>query len=353
MREKPPACGTALRRAEKFYFDTKLFLMMKQVLSLLAVVLCVQIAAAQKDPSHMTDKRMDEVSGALNKEGTGWTKGGDLGLTLNGSGLKNRRLSDGVNQFGFGGVVNLFANQKLQRSFWENALMVQLGALRNGGKDKDFLKNGDILRLNSTWGYAISKDKLFAALDGRVETQLLPAYKGGLLKGEDVDLLSKFLSPVSVLLAPGVVYKPNTHLSFFVSPAAVDYIYVGDEALARLDGQPLGNEPDKQSRLLIGPSLRAKYSNTFLKERIAFNSSFAWNANYRDAMNGRALWANQANIQIYKGLSLKLLGELFYDHYTKAIIADATDTTPQELGLRTTLRGGYFLAYSRIFGAKK
>lgn len=324
---------------------------MKQLLSLLMVVFCVYAATAQKDPNHMTDKRMDEVSGALNKEANGWTKGGDLGLNLNGTGIRNRRLSDGVNQFGFGGVVNLFANSKQTKSFWENALMLQLGALRNGGKGKDFLKNGDILRLNSTWGYAINKDKLFAALDGRIETQLLPTYAGGLLKGDN--LLSEFLSPVSILLAPGVVYKPDAHLSFFVSPAAVDFIYVGNDSLARQTGQPLGNEAGKNNRLLIGPSLRAKYANTFLKDRIAFNSSLGWNANYRDAMNGRVLWANQANIQIYKGLALKLLGEVFYDHYTKAVLAEAEGAIPQKLGLDTTFRGGFFLAYSRIFGAKK
>ena len=315
------------------------------------VVFCVYMAAAQKDQSQMTDKKLDEVSGGLNKEGSGWTKGGDLGLSLNGTGIRNRRLSDGVNQFGFGGVVNLFANSKQTKSFWENALMLQLGALRNGGKGKDFLKNGDILRLNSTWGYAIHKDKLFAALDGRVETQLLKTYEGGLLKGDK--LFSQFLSPVNILIAPGVVYKPDAHTSFFVSPVAVDLIYVGVDSLARQIGQPLGNEAGKNNRLLIGPSVRIKYTNTFLKERIAFNSSFSWNANYRDAMNGRALWANQANIQIYKGLSLKLLGEIFYDHYTKAIVTEAEGATPQELGLDTTFRGGFFLAYSRIFGAKK
>lgn len=351
MNAPTPAIAVRRVHAPFFIFTHNFFYFMKQVLSLLTVVFCVSMATAQKDPSHMTDKRMDEVSGALKKEGTGWTKGGDLGLTLNGSGLRNRRLSDGVNQFGFGGVINLFANSKQTKSFWENALMLQLGALRNGGKDKDFLKNGDILRLNSTWGYALKSDKLFAALDGRVETQLLPTYAGGLLKGDD--LLSNFLAPVSVLLAPGVVYKPDAHFSFFVSPAAVDFIYVGDDELARQTGQPLGNEEGKNNRLLIGPSLRAKYASTFLKDRIAFNSSFSWNANYRDAMNGRVLWANQANIQIYKGLSLKLLGEMFYDHYTKAIIAEADGATPQKLGLDTTFRGGFFLAYSRIFGAKK
>lgn len=325
---------------------------MKQILFFaLCMVLCVSSVYAQKDPNQMTDKKMDDMSAGLKKEGMGWTKGGDLGLNLAGSANRNRRLSDGVNQLGFGGIVNLFANNKAAKSFFDNAFMMQLSALRNGGKGKDFLKNGDILRLNSTWGYAIKGDQLFAAVDGRIETQLMPTYEGGLLNG--TTRLSEFLAPVSLLIAPGIVYKPDTHWSFFASPAAVDFIYVGNDELARQVGAPLGNEPGKNNRLLLGPALRVKYNNTFLEERIAFNSSAGWNSSYLDALNGRILWTNQANVQIYKGLSLKLVGEAFYDHYTKAIVSESPTGTNPDFRLRTTWRGAFFLAYSRIFGPKK
>jgi Protein of unknown function (DUF3078) len=330
---------------------------MKKILFFaLLTVLCMPNLHAQKDPNQMTDKKMDDLSAGLKKEATmGWTKGGDLGLNLAGSANRNRRLSDGVNQLGFGGIVNLFANKKQAKSFFDNAFMMQLAALRNGGQGKDFLKNGDILRFNSTWGYAIKADKLFAAVDGRIETQLLPTFDGGLLSAPNssVKRLSEFLAPVSLLIAPGLVYKPDTHWSFFASPAAVDFIYVGNEELARQVGAPLGNEPGKNSRLLLGPALRAKYNNTFLNERIAFNSSMGWNSSYLDALNGRILWTNQANIQIYKGLSLKLVGEAFYDHYTKAIITESPTGTNPDFGLATTWRGAFFLAYARIFGPKK
>lgn len=326
---------------------------MKQFISLLIILGCASLANAQKDPNQMTDKRMDEVAGALKKEGTGWLKGGDLGINVSGSGNRNRRLSDGVNQFGFGGILTLFANQKGTKAFWENSFMLNLATQRNGGKGNPFLKNNDILRLNSTWGYALKQDKIFVALDGRVETQLLETHKGGLLKGDATTLSSRFLAPVNLMLAPGVVYKATPKLSFFVSPAAVDLIYVGDDALASQTGEPLGNERGKNNRLLIGPAVRAKYASTYFKDKVAVNSSLSWNGNYRDKINGRVLWANQANVQIYKGLSLKLVGEIFYDHYTKAVIAEETSATPQKLGLETTFRGGYFLAYSRIFGGKK
>ncbi|MCC7246875.1 MAG: DUF3078 domain-containing protein [Saprospiraceae bacterium] len=325
---------------------------MKQFISFLLAFAFLNAAFAQKDPTQMTDKRIDEVSSALKKDANGWKRGGDLGINLSGLGILNPRLSDGANQLGLGGIINLFANQKGTKAFWENSALLQLGALRTGGKDNPFAKNGDIFRLNSTWGYAVSGEKLFVAIDGRVETPMLKTYQYNSLRvatnlGDTLPLISQLFSPVSFMLAPGMVYKPNADWSFFVSPVAADLIYVANDDLAKLAGEPLGNENGKNSRMLIGPSLRAKYTKKFLSERIAFNSSFGWNGNYKDGLNGRALWANQMNIQLFKGFGLKLTGEAFYDHYQLATLnAGETD---ERLGYGTTYRGGWFLTYGRIF----
>lgn len=322
---------------------------MKQLLTLILAFGLLQTVHAQTDPKQMTDKRMDEVSGALKKEGDGWARGGDLGLNLNGLSIINPRPNDGANQFGLGGLVGLFANNKKAKAFWENSAMLQLGVLRNGGKDEPFIKSTDLIRLNTTWGYAIKGDKLFAAIDGRAESQILKTHEKGRLKeivGNDTfNLVSKLFSPASLLFAPGIVYKPTAKLSFFVSPAALDYIYVGEKTL-RASGA-LGNEPGKSSRSLIGPALRVKYTSNFLKDRLAFNSSFGWNATYNDALNGRALWSNQLNIQIFKGLALKLLGEGQWDNYAFSIVNRGKADERQSLA--PTYRGGFFLTYSTIF----
>jgi hypothetical protein len=322
---------------------------MKQLITLILAIGVFGTAVAQTDPKQMTDKRMDEVSGALKKEGEGWTKGGDLGLNLNGLGILNPRPSDGANQVGLGGLVGLFANSKKAKSFWENSAMLQLGVLRNGGKDEPFIKSADLLRLNSTWGYAIKGDKIFFAVDGRAETQALKTHEKGRLKEivrqDTFNLVSQFLSPASLLLAPGIVYKPTSKLSFFASPIAFDYIYVGNEDL-RASGA-LGNEPGKASRTLLGPALRVKYTSNYLKDRLALNSSFGWNATYNDNLNGRALWTNQLTIQIFKGLGLKLLGEAFWDNYAFATV-DRGEIT-ERLSLAPTYRGGFFLTYATIF----
>jgi hypothetical protein len=177
----------------------------------------------------------------------------------------------------------------------------------------------------------------------------LKTYKDGKLDGLKADLISQFFSPVSLMLAPGIVYKPNAKLTFFVSPAAADLIYVGNEAL-RQNGA-LGNEVKedgtvKSSRLLLGPAIRAKYSSNYYNDKVAVNSSLGWNSSYLDALNGRILWSNQLNIAIFKGLGLKLLGEIFYDHYTTLAVADKR--TEKNTVLGPTYRGGFFLTYSRL-----
>jgi Protein of unknown function (DUF3078) len=321
----------------------------------LLVLFMTGMAAAVQAQTEV--KNLKDMEGqALKEEDLGWKKGGDLGLNLNGFGIGNPRLSDGTNQFGFGGFVNLFANVKHANSFWTNAGSLQLQALRNGKRSavNPFQKNADLIRLLTRYGYNISKNKIFVAVQGDLETQLLPTYSGSRLSGNDSELLSKFFSPLRLNLAPGLLYRPNAKLAFFLAPAGLNFVYVGDDALAALKGQPLGNELGKNNRVQLGYKLNAEYNNKYFKDRVAMMSNFTWFADYRQNMNGFALWTNSATVQIFKGLGLKLVGEMFYDHFSKAVVKEVpVGTTPDKLdpflGLATTYRGGFFLTYSRIF----
>ena len=72
---------------------------MKQLFSLLMVVFCVYMAAAQKDPSQIADKKLDEVFGGLNKESSDCTKIGILVLSLNCTYIHKHLQSGSVNQY--------------------------------------------------------------------------------------------------------------------------------------------------------------------------------------------------------------------------------------------------------------
>lgn len=324
----------------------------KLILTLTLSLLSLQFASAQAG-----------TAAAPAPDTSAWKKGGGIGFDLTGMSIINPRLGAGSNRFGLGGLVNLFANKKLAKSYWDNSASLQLSAIRIGGKSEPFQKNVDIIRLNSRYGYNIKKDVLFFALDGAAETQLLATYTGNLLKEDKAanpqsELLSKFLAPARLQLSPGLDYKPTAHLSFFFSPASFNLIYVSDDALARIpanpENPPLGNESGKNSRFQLGYALKAAYTNKYFKDRIATTSKLSWFADYRTNLNGNVLWQNSMDIAIFKGLSLNLYGDLIYDHFVKVQV-DVPDPLPaneiidQYLRNRPTYIGGFLLKYSRIF----
>jgi len=328
----------------------------------LTLLLGLCLLTAQSALAQAGDDRLKELQG-MNKtvDSLVWNKGGGIGFDLTGMGITNPRLGAGANRFGLGGLVNLFANKKLAKSYWDNSASLQLSAIRIGGKSEPFQKNVDIIRLNSRYGYNIKKDVLFFAIDGAAETQLLATYTGNLLKKDDAnpesELLSKFLAPARLQLSPGLDYKPTAHLSFFFSPASFNFIYVSDDALARIpanpENPPLGNESGKNSRFQLGYALKAAYTNKYFNDRMAFSSKVGWFADYRTNLNGNVLWQNSMDIAIFKGLSLNLYGDMIYDHFIKVQV-DVPDPIPAGQTIDNYLKNkpsyitGFLLKYSRI-----
>lgn len=315
----------------------------------LVALFCNAALYAQAD-----DARLAEVKKLAAKDGLGWKLGGGLGLDLAGLGIINPQLSAGGNRLGFGGLINLFGNNKKEKSYWNNDISLQLAAQRIGGSDKPFQKNLDVLRLGSRYGYDILQKKLFVAIDATAETQFLPTYVGNNIEGNDEDLLSEFLSPLRVAIAPGLDYKPNEHLSFFFAPASFRLTFVGNDALAALDGQPLGNEAGKNSRSQLGYTMKAQYTNKYFKDRVAFSSKLGWFADYTKNLNGNVLWQNSMSVGIFKGLALELFGDMFYDHFTQVAVKDIPEGTPADavqpfLGLKPSYTGGFLLKYNMIF----
>lgn len=316
---------------------------MKFFSSLLLAIFCFQLPAFAQTEAPKTEEAPKV-----------WTIGGSFGLDLTGLGIINPKLGAGDNRIGFGGLVNLFANQKKAKTFWNNSAALQLAAQRIGGKDADFQKNLDVLRLGSRYGYSIVGEKLFVAIDGTAESQLLRTYSGNLINGVDSNLLSEFLAPARFAIAPGIDYKPTKNLSFFISPASFNLIYVGNDDLAALAGQPLGNEEGKNNRTQLGYSLKGQYVNKYFKDRLAVSSKIAWFADYKQSLNGNVLWQNAFDVQIFKGLTLGLFGDLFYDHFTLVQVEKVPEgTSPADilpfLGLKPSMTGGFLLKYNVIF----
>ncbi|MBK7409656.1 MAG: DUF3078 domain-containing protein [Saprospirales bacterium] len=257
-----------------------------------------------------------DAAAAATKEETpkNWTYGGGFGLDFAQLSLINPKVGSGANRIGFAGLANFTANYKKEKIAWNNTGSLQLGTQRVGGKNSPFEKNIDIIRLTSRASFRPGTGKLYGAVEADAITLLLPTYKGNVLKPEDPaeNPIAKFLSPIQVMISPGLEYKFDDHLSLLYSPVSLKLIYVGDDNIAMLNVH--GNKPGKNSFLMLGSNLKAAYNNKFLKEKLGWASSLDLFSNYlENPQNIDVLWTNDLGFTIVKNLSLNLVTQLFYD----------------------------------------
>ncbi|MFZ4475454.1 MAG: DUF3078 domain-containing protein [Saprospiraceae bacterium] len=335
---------------------------MKLFISTLLLIVCFTGLSAQT----AEEAKAKAIKDAAMKADTGWTTSGALGFDLSGLGLFNPKQGAGGNRFGIGLVTGLNVNYKGGKTFWSNQLDIRLGAQRVvvavtepvPTTRKDFVKNLDLLRFNSRFGYLISGDKLFAAIDLVAETLLMPLYPGNTIQpvtpGDKPQ--AKFLNPLTVDVAPGLAYNPNAQFSFFFSPVATRYILVADEDINKLYIHISEQSLTGSNYFLgLGSKLRAGYTNKFLKDRIAANSALSLYSNYlQGPQNVDVLWTNNLDVQIFKGLSLSLLGELFYDNDVNVQIDRNNngifgEKSLNEFAPAASITGSLMLKYSRIF----
>lgn len=289
---------------------------------------------------------------AAKPEMTGWTRGGGFGADLSGIGILNPRVGAGGNRFGLGGLVTYFAKQKQAKHYWDNDFSLQLSTQKLG--NDDIQKNLDLLRINSRYGLKRLNDKFWVSIDGLGQTGILKTYVGNYLvetddAGEARSLLSKFLAPATLQLAPGIDFRPSSKWSFFFSPASWKLIYVGDDELAKLNVH--GNDIDKNNSSQLGANLVAKYNNKYFNDRVAVTSEWNFYSNYlKEPQNIDVFWRNNFSIGITKGLSLDLLGTLFYDHDVLVQTDrndDGDDIDDGDRGRRAEMVGSFLLKFSK------
>ena len=358
----------------------KLFL-----LFLAFVFVAVGVDAQEKE----TLKEKDD----LNKLDEGWSVGSGFGLNLDQLLVINPRAGAGEDRIGFGGLGNVFATYKDGRFVWDNIGNLSLAFQRIGfsRQGQPFNKAIDDLFLATKPGYAITADeKWYAALEVAFQSQLLKTYENNFLKSypistgtdslgtelfRDANLISQFLSPAVLTISPGIDWKPNENFSLFVSPAAVRMLIVANDDLAQgftlIDGNYVsnlgnpvtvdanGNLTDyKNIRLGVGASARANYKNTFLNDKIAFNSMLYVFYDYLGKKNSPVNhpvmdWTTATTFNIYKGLGLTLSTALNYDH-NKPVTPYNRQTKMSEQSRRGFMfTESIAVTYSRVFGAKK
>lgn len=282
----------------------------------------------------------------------GWNFGGGLGLDFAQMLLINPRAGAGANRIGIGGNTSFYANYQKGRFSWNNLAGINFSVQRIGrGKKIPFQKAQDEFRITSAAALKITDKSRFAyALDFLMLTQLTPTYEGNYLSRQETSSLThpmaQFFSPATITLAPGMAYKPDDHLSILLSPATFKATIVGRDSIAMLGlhGNPYGGTTEQEfidnwrvkpkgltadsvyyanTYFQLGATLKATYANKFWKykegdkdkHRIGLTTSLTLFSNYlRDPQFIDVEWLLNVDFYIFKGLSLSIGTNLFYDH---------------------------------------
>ncbi len=286
----------------------------------------------------------------------GWKIGGGIGFDFSQLLLINPKIGAGENRIGVGANSNFYGNYQKGRLTWKNSANLNF-VIQKLGKDpnRPFQKSLDELRLSSTVLYNLTAENPLAyALDVLAVTQITPTYQGNFLSPQSTGrqyAIAKFFAPATITVSPGMAYKPDAHLSVLLSPASLKVIAVPDDSIAMqgnagltnsIHGNPLGRFASEQAFrqsygvrpsgkindstyfannfIQLGATLKVTYQNKFLKDkegkaRLGISSTLSLYSNYlRDPQNIDVEWITQADLYIFKGLSLTATGNLFYDH---------------------------------------
>jgi len=173
----------------------------------------------------------------------------------------------GNSTLNFGAMGHLEANYKKSRHEWSNTFDGSIGFFKNinvdAGVNDDINKNTDRLQVSSKYMYDLQKSNLKAGVNLNFLSQFIKTFS---LSNRDF-LVSDFLAPGILDLAPGLEWTPSKHFKFFLSPASGRLTFVLNDTLSSsLEAQRrFGNQQDQQIRTELGAKAIANFEKEVVK----------------------------------------------------------------------------------------
>ena len=177
------------------------------------------------------------------------------------------------------------------------------------------------------------------------KTQFAKGYNYASTDGEPDVKVSNLLAPAYMTFSLGMDYKPNDHLSFFVSPATARWIIVNDEQLAdagafgveKAEYDTLGNVITHSSGLKseLGAYVRLAYTKDIWKN-VNFATILELYSDYLSTpQNIDVDWQVVITMKVNEFLNAQVKTHLIYDHDTPVGIDDSGNGTFDRFGPRT------------------
>jgi hypothetical protein len=270
----------------------------------------------------------------------GWKTGGVVSINLTQVGLTNW-AAGGENSVSVNGLVSLFANLKKGKSTWDNSIDLAYGILQQG--DANIRKTDDKIDFTSKYGQKASKSWYYAGLIN-FKSQMTAGFN----YPDDTIEISNFLAPAYVLGAIGMDYKPNKHLTVFISPFTMKMTLVNIQELA--DAGAFGVEPaeynefgskttnGKTSRAEYGGYFRAIYKKDVMKN-VNFQNKLELFTNYsEEPTNIDVNWEILIALKVNKFISATISTQLIYDHDIDISVDSDNDGNIEAVGPRAQFR---------------
>lgn len=235
-----------------------------------------------------------------------------------------------------------FANYKKNKVEWENYLRWKYGLIQSDKID-EFIRNEDLLELNSKFGLKASKHWYYST-QLNIKTQLFDGYT---YKNNKKQRVSDLLSPGYLSLALGMDYKPSTHFSLLLSPLTGRLIYMSD--ITDLDETVYGIDEGKHVWAQSGPYLRVKWNDKLFKS-VNIDTSLELFSNYfNKARNIDIDWSTSIDMRINYFMSTRLSFQLIYDDDVEVPLYKEIEGVKQQVGSGQRLQFNENLSVGLVF----
>ncbi len=283
---------------------------MKKLFLSISVCTCLWAAAQDgqvKDLKKDSEKQIKKQAGdTIIKT---WKTGGNFGLNLNQGTLSNWSAGGDKFSLSVNSLLNLFAFYKKDKHSWDNSLDLAYGIVKTTSLGTR--KATDRLDLLSKYGYALGKKWNAAALFN-LRSQFANGYSylKDVNNADSAVLTSKTFAPAYILLSPGLDYKPNADISFFISPVTARWILVSDKQLAFTK---YGFDAGKTVKSELGAFGSVNYLKA-IRKAASFKSKLDLFSNYKhNPQNIDFFWTNMLTAKITNYINLNLQVDLIYD----------------------------------------
>lgn len=290
-----------------------------------------------------------------------WKRSGMLSLTFNQSTFSNW-TAGGENSIAFTAVGKYFADYTDGNFSINNSINLKYGVLKLESDDNP-RKSEDLIELITQLNQKFSKNW---SATGQINFS--SQFANGYNYPDDSTVVSKFLSPAYLNVAPGLLYKPVDYFSILISPATMRGIIVNDQGLAdvgaygvnpaeydTIDGQQVKISDGEKFKLKLG-AFAEFYFKKDIKTDLSFESRLSLFYNYlKDnnipdgTMPLDMNWQNFVNFKFNDWLSSNLFvhlaympGDVFID---RAVLTGENEPIPNDK-LQILQTFGIGLAYN-------